>query len=320
MVVGTWRVIGLRDGLVEAVFVEGTGSAAPGHHVACASSVAAPAPTRVEAVAVAETAPSQTDKAVGVIVPQGLIVRDSAWVVGETSAVVVGAESADEPAVEVEDDAIVDADVLVLSGVDPGSAVEIDGDAQVLRPIRRFDARTLAPDLPVTWTLPGEPENCRFDSEQENTIIDDRYCEDFTLEAQTVVRVLGNIVILVQDKFEVEDGARLVLSSGSILTLITRGTVKISNDESGSGVNPDGRSTDFVLLHQGDEAIVISGRSRVRGRVFAQKAGLYLKNRARFQGAFSGLRLLVKDEAGFEITEVIAEVRESDIGVPVPVR
>ncbi|MCD4748810.1 MAG: hypothetical protein K8R59_05490 [Thermoanaerobaculales bacterium] len=50
------------------------------------------------------------------------------------------------------------------------------------------------------------------------------------------------------------------------------------------------------------------------------EAGLYLKNRARFQGAFSGLRLVVNDEAGFEITEVIAGVQESDIGAPVPVR
>ncbi len=316
MVVGTWRVTGNRKGLIEATFVEGSGSAGVGYQVVCISSLSA----SQKRPGTHEAAPSQTVRGAGIIVPQGLEIRDSAWLLGELTVVVVGADAADEPGIEIEDHAIVDADVLVFSFVDSDSAVEIDSGAQVLSSVRRFEARALVPVLPETRTVPGRPEDCNFDSKQRITLTDDRYCKDFTLEDKVVVLVSGNIVIVVEDEFEVEDEARLVLSPGSTLKLITRGKVKISNDETGGGVNPDGRSADFILLHQSNEEIVIGGRSRVQGRIFAQRARLTLKNRARFQGAFSGRRLVLEGKSGFEVSDAIAEVQGSDIGAPLPFR
>lgn len=316
MAVGTWRVTGIRNSLVEAAFIEGSGSAGVGYQVVCISSLSAPQQSHDTD----EGASPGSLRSVGIIVPRGLELSDSAWLVGEATVVVVGAEAPDEPCIDIEDHAIVDAEVLVLSGIDSGSAVEIESGAQVLSSIRRFDARTLVPDLPETRTIPGHPEDCNFDSKQRITLTDDRYCKDFTLEDKVVVLVSGNLVIVVEDQFEVEDEARLILSPGSTLKLITHGKVKISNDETGGGVNPDGRSADFVLLHQSDEAIVIGGRSRVQGQIFAQRARLTLKNQARFQGAFSGRRLVLEGKSGFEVSHAIAEVRESDIGAPIPFR
>lgn len=54
--------------------------------------------------------------------------------------------------------------------------------------------------------------------------------------------------------------------------------------------------------------------------VLEHGARLTLKKRARFRGAFSGRRLVLEGKSGFEVSDAIAEVLESDIGAPVPFR
>ncbi len=155
---------------------------------------------------------------------------------------------------------------------------------------------TVPPDLE---DLPTQA-NLLYTGPTTTNLNADIHCNQLRVRDSHTLRIIGNIRILCETRFEMADGAAIEFQPNSSLTLYTTGIVSFSD----STVNADTWDPSvFTIYHLGNTDIRIADLAQVYGTIIAPNAGMLIEDGSNFYGNYTGQTLTVANGGGFHLDE-----------------
>jgi fibro-slime domain-containing protein len=142
-----------------------------------------------------------------------------------------------------------------------------------------------------------------------STLSADRYVKDFIVKDGAVLRISGNVRILSDEKFVVQNAGRIELLAGATLALWVR-KVCTFQDEAQVNVNTaqPGR---FAIHNLGIDPVIFQNDADVYAAVTSPHGRLHVQDEGNFYGTFTGLTVHIQNNGGFHL--------DAQGGAPVPV-
>jgi len=202
----------------------------------------------------------------------------------------------------VEDVGMIDADVFVGPGGDPERVIRLFGFGKIKG---STGILTQVVDMPV----PTEPKmgdsvgDRTYEGLQTETISGNLYCDKFEIKNFAKVEIAGNVTILADKGFTIQDFGQLRLLEGATLTLYTKNNFEAKNAAQ-INVNTADPSR-FMINHLGSSPIEVDGSSRLFATVLAPYGQLHIKDFAQFYGTFRGREVKVYDHGQLHTVSII---------------
>lgn len=225
----------------------------------------------------------------GVAVSDGIDVEEFGRIDGIVGDAVVSTNSTGNNKIEVKDMGVIDGDVFVGPGGDPDHVIRLWGWGNITgsTSVLSQEVDILVPAAPGMGSSVGD----RTYSSGTTTISSNLHCDKFWIRNWATVRINGNVTILAEEEFTVEDWGELRLLDGATLTLYTKNNFE-AKDYTEINVNASDPSR-FAINHLCGDQIRLEGSSRLYATVVAPYAQLYIKDMARFYGSFRGEKVNV---------------------------
>ena len=191
---------------------------------------------------------------------------------------------------------LVRAHPCVSPEADPATVIEVTGGA-VTGTFRRLTLNVpiLVPEEPND--MPGSSGD-RVYSEGVHVIDHDKRFKKLVIQGDAVVHISGDVRILCEDDFKVQQSGRLVVRWFGSLTLYARQKVEIKDT---AKVNVDSADPAKLSVFLLKEDMAVKGQGQVYAMVQTYDAPLTVADEADFHGTFIGRKLTVEKSAGFHI-------------------
>ena len=206
---------------------------------------------------------------------------------------VVSTNSTGGNKVVVKDMGVIDGDVLVGPGGNPSWVIWLWGWGQITgsRGVLSQAINIPVPTAPSMGSSVGD----KTYSSGTTYISSNLHCDKFRIKNFAIVQISGNVVILAEDNFVVEDWGKLKLDPAATLTLYTKDSFE-AFDSAEVNVNT-ADSSRLMINHLCGDQIELAHSSRLYATIIAPYAELCIRNSARFYGSFKGEDVRVTDTA-----------------------
>ena len=131
------------------------------------------------------------------------------------------------------------------------------------------------------------------------------HCDQFIVSNEHTVRVSGDVSILCEELFKIENEAVAVefLPDATLTVYVKKDAIIQDEANVNLGDDPDR----LVIYNLGTNDLIVQNEAQLSATVVSPNARLYLHNSAKFIGSFVGKSIHIQNEAGFHL------------GVPTPV-
>jgi len=231
---------------------------------------------------------------------------------------VLSTNSTSNNKLEFEDDAQVTGDLYVGVGGNVNSVINIDDDAV-------HTGNTGVLDTAATISNPSVPNpscgstsggncsqcgNLTYNDTNVTISSDMRLCK-FTLQGNTIASISGDVTIVTDDEFKIEDNAELRLLSGATLEVhMTDGKLKVQdNGKLNANTTTPSR---VVLYHNQNDRLEIKGNGIAYATITHPNNELKIKNNGRFYGSSRGKKVKVEDNGEYHVDTGSCAVEEID--------
>ena len=187
---------------------------------------------------------------------------------------------------------VIDGDVFVGPGGDPDWVIQLMDLGQITGATGTLSQEVDIP-VPTEPSLGGSVGDRTYQGFGTTTINNDLHCDKFEIKNFAKVKIDGNITILAEKEFTVQDFGQLRLNSGATLTLYTKDKCEI---KSFSQVNVNtAEPSRLTINHLCNDNIELNDSSLLYATVVAPYAQFYIKNTAQFYGTLRGKKIKVDD-------------------------
>ncbi len=234
----------------------------------------------------------------GVAVSDEIVVEGWDWGGGGridalSGGAVVSTNSTGGYKVIVKDMGVIDGDVLVGPGGNPFWVIWLGGWGQITGS-RGVLSQAINIPLPIAPSM-GSSVGDKTYSSGTTYISSNLHCDKFKIRSSAIVQISGNVIILAEDDFIIEDWGKLKLDPAATLTLYTKDNFE-AFDSAEVNVNTADPSR-LMINHLCGDQIELADSSRLYATIIAPYAQLYIRNSARFYGSFKGGDVRVTDTA-----------------------
>ncbi len=205
---------------------------------------------------------------------------------------VVSTNSTSHSRIRVEDIGVIDGDVFVGPGGDPDHVIKLTGWGQITGSTGVLSQAVDIP-LPSEPSLGGSVGNRTYYGFWSWPISSDLHCDRFRIKDYAKVEIYGDVTILVEEEFEIEEFGQIELMAAATLTLYTKDNFE-AKDHAAINVNTADPSR-FMINHLCGKQLELEDSSRMYATVVAPYAQLYIRNMAQFYGSFMGEKVKIKD-------------------------
>jgi len=220
----------------------------------------------------------------GVAVSDEIEVEVFGRIDGISGDAAVSTNSTGNNKVEVKDSGVIDGDVFVGPGGDPDDVIKLWGWGQITG---STGILSQVVDIPVPAAPSmGSSIGDRTYSSGTTTISSNLHCDKFTIRYSAKVQINGNVIILAEEEFTIEDWGQLRLMAEATLTLYTKDKFE-AREFAEMNVNTADPSR-LMINHLCGDPIELKDSSRLYATVVAPFAQLDIKDSARFYGSFKG--------------------------------
>jgi len=147
--------------------------------------------------------------------------------------------------------------------------------------------------VPAEPSLGGSIGDRTYGGFSTITIGEHLHCDKFEITDFATVKISGDVIILVEDEFEIKDFGQLRILADGSLTLFTKNGFRIK-DFGKMNVNTMD-SSQVTVNHLCSENIHVEESARMCANVVAPYCQLHVKDTARFYGTLRGKEIKVKD-------------------------
>ena len=131
-------------------------------------------------------------------------------------------------------------------------------------------------------------------------------CEVFNLSNNHTLNISGNVTIVCDETFVIQNHTEVVLLDGATLTVYTMKDAKFENNVD---VNMNtGKSARFMMYHLGSSDVILENSARAYCQISAPNASLHVKNNCDFYGKLSANSATIENSAGFHIEAGTVEI------------
>ncbi|MCH7791849.1 MAG: fibro-slime domain-containing protein [Planctomycetes bacterium] len=210
----------------------------------------------------------------------------------------VVATNADETQISINATATLGGDLMVGPDGDPAAATSsgsVEGLAGVLDSIGDLPTVTVPTNLgPSTgdWSI-GSFTTATISTWK-------LHVDNFTVDQFSTVYIDGNVIIRVDQSFNLARGVKIELTPGSTLVLYTLGTFNAYNQD--VTINANTMDPSLVTIYQlGTTPIEFSQNAQIYANIVAPNADLILNSDADLYGSFIGQSITLDSDAGMHI-------------------
>jgi fibro-slime domain-containing protein len=197
-----------------------------------------------------------------------------------------------------------DSQVEVVSGptiIDSGSVDTYDSGLGPYGGGNVGPAPTFVPGSPMPPVSPPTGMPPRVDSilydGGTHTLAADRYCKDFVMQNGALLRISGDVRILADEKFIVQNGASIELLAGATLTLWVRKVCTFQDDCNANTADP----SRFTIYNLGTDPVIVQNAAQLYATVISPGAPLHIQDDGDFYGSFTGLSVHIQNSGALHI-------------------
>ncbi|NOT02097.1 MAG: VCBS repeat-containing protein [Phycisphaerales bacterium] len=203
-------------------------------------------------------------------------------------------------------------DVNVGPGGVPATVIKLTSGGQITGVQGVQTVGILFPDIDEPTGMGASVGNKTYTSGSTTTLSANLHCDDLTVTNLAVLQISGNVKILVEDDFKVENIGRIRLLDGATLEIYVKSEVKIQTAAQFNATTWDPSLVKLFVL--GSDPVTIQGLANVFCIINAPYADLRVRTASRLRGTFQGAGLEV---SGFSIFEVVKTASQlfSDVSV-----
>jgi hypothetical protein len=210
----------------------------------------------------------------------------------QSSEVVATTNSTLSNKVEMRSEAIIKGDVLIGPGGSVNRVIKVVTGAQITGSQGNLDnivniANISAPTGPPFDV--GHEGDFQLSGDMIEIINSDRYFNTLMLWSRSVLRIEGDVTILVDDRFEVSTEAEIEIMPDSHLDLYVKNRCDIDGKLNANTADP--QKLNFYLIGT-DEWVYLDGASaQIFGAVQTPESSMYIMNSGQLFGSFMGSML-----------------------------
>ena len=194
-------------------------------------------------------------------------------------------------AFDVNDTAYVGGDVYVGAGGTPGTVIDVVASATLTGTQTTQSTNLAMPELIAPSFMPANEGNYQISSGSD-VISGNRTFDKFEITSTGTVTISGNVTIWAEDDVKIKDTGRLIIPSGSSLTLYAGKEVFFENS---AEVNADSTAASRLnIIAYTTERFEIKGTTEIAGRIWTD-AEVKFKDDSHFYG-----RVLSTDKVKIE--------------------
>lgn len=228
----------------------------------------------------------------GVAVSNKAEIEALGWIAVIDGTAAVSTNSTSHNRIIIKDFGIISGDAYVGPGGEPDDVIRIEDRGQIT------GSRTVLPEaveipVPAEPSLGGSIGDCTYDGFSTTTVSEDIHCDKFEIKDLAIVNISGDVVILVEEAFKIENFGQLRILAGGDLTLFTKNEFKIK-DFGKVNVNTMDPSQ-VTINHLSSESMHLEEAALLCAGVVAPYCQLYIKDTGRFYGTLKGKQIKVKD-------------------------
>jgi type II secretory pathway pseudopilin PulG len=228
----------------------------------------------------------------GVAVSNKAEIEGFGWISMINGSAAVSTNSTSHNKIILEDIGIISGDVYVGPGGEPDDVIRMEDYGHITGSTGILTEAVEIP-VPVEPSLGGSVGDRTYDGFSTTTISEDLHCDKFEIKNFATVKISGDVIILVEDEFEIEDFGQLRILADGSLTLFTKNEFKIK-DFGKMNINTMD-SSQVTVNHLSSENIHLEEAARLCAGVVAPYCQLYIKDTGRFYGTLRGKQIKVKD-------------------------
>ncbi|WP_170246275.1 DUF6701 domain-containing protein [Colwellia hornerae] len=207
--------------------------------------------------------------------------------------------------IKVKDSSTVHTDVLVGSGGNTTTVIEITGSGSITGSQSVQSSNEIIPSSIIAPNVGGNFGDVTYKNVSV-TISNSFEADDLKITGNAIVYISGDVT-LVTKKFKIEDTGQLILNQGASLKIYAdKGFEFKDTAQANNGGDPAN-----LMFYGTNKDIKIEDDSRVYARVETVNSKLEVKDEAQFRGGFKGREFKVKDSAS-----VYADYNACDIPPP----
>jgi hypothetical protein len=225
----------------------------------------------------------------GLLLDEGMLMKDRAVVTGMTGAAIVGSNSVGTPVIWLRDRSILNGDAY--GG--PGGAGGNVGYKVANKDVKKDVAASMTGDThnlkeAIDLSVPATPTNLTINKNNVKymsgiRVISSSYqCKDLTFDKTVAVEIDGDIVIIVTGNLKFLSDAQITLRPNARLTLYCLGKTVTIQDR--VKVNIGGDPTKFLLYYPGTSRIEMRNSAAFCATIRAPLAEVKVKDTANFYG------------------------------------
>ena len=209
--------------------------------------------------------------------------------------------------VKLKDDSQIKGEVYVAFTADPDETITLETNALITGDISLQESLTGIPEVELPASIPASSGDIKL-GPYNYPINHDYHFKKFERGKSSGLYISGDVTIVCDEKFFMDEYTRLIIYSGSSLTIYTphfeaNGYYTQANTSYG---NPDQLKIYITGEIDGDKEFELEKGARVCATVYAPKGEMELEVYSEFYGSFLGRGLLIKDSSAFhqDIKEV----------------
>jgi fibro-slime domain-containing protein len=164
-------------------------------------------------------------------------------------------------------------------------------------------APTFVPNSPMpTMAVPelgASVGDVLYKGNGTSTLSSSMKCTTFTLSNNRTLNISGNVTIVCEESFVVQNHTKIVLLDGATLTVFALKDAKFENNVD-LNMNTC-QSSRFMFCHLGESNLVMENSARAYMQLTAPNASLHVKNNCDFHGKLKGKSAIIDNGAGLHI-------------------
>lgn len=166
-------------------------------------------------------------------------------------------------------------------------------------PTPTFVSGSTMPGVTEPTGLPPLVDEVRYTGNGSSILSNDIHCNKFRIQNNHDVTISGDVTILAEVEFSLENHTSLQILDGSTLTIYVKQKLIFKNNVDVNTISADpGR---LIIINLGIETFELDNNIQVYARVISPTAPLHVKNNADFHGTYEGLTLIMENHAGFHL-------------------
>ncbi len=163
-------------------------------------------------------------------------------------------------------------------------------------PAPTFETGMAMPNLVEPTGLGPAVGEVLYDGHGNSTITGNIHCGKFLVRTHHVIHISGDVTILVEEEFKVENHARIELMPGASLRIFVKKDATVQDQ---AAVNPDTTNPFAVTIYNlGVKPFMVQNQSTVCAKMFSPDTFLQVQDGSDFYGHFMGQSLFLKNAAG----------------------